>query len=188
MEAEQFEHLLASLAAMTKAQLDELVAAVEQRCARTKALRVMEATRDLAPMHPLQQPGVGQERAQPGTAALSMPSVPQDLQRGQRDAVVTPAPAKDAPGQSVVFADRSPSAEGCATLVPTQFRAGAERTDTDYPFVLTTGHVLEHWNTGAMTRHTSMLDAITPEALKLADSATVRLETHHGVMVASEIT
>ncbi|WP_298231507.1 formate dehydrogenase subunit alpha [uncultured Azohydromonas sp.] len=113
----------------------------------------------------------------------------------REDAVVTPAPAEDAPGQSVVFVDSFPMPDGCARLVPTQFRPGAERTDADYPFVLTTGRVLEHWHTGAMTRHASMLDAITPEALVslhpldaaalgVADGASVRLETHHGGVVA----
>jgi formate dehydrogenase major subunit len=93
----------------------------------------------------------------------------------REEAVVTPAPAEDAPGQSVVFVDGFPTADGCATLV-------------------TTGRVLEHWHTGAMTRHASMLDAITPEALVslhpldaaalgLSDGATVRLETHHGGVV-----
>lgn len=47
MEAAQFEGLLASVADMSEAQLDELVAAVEQRRARTKALRLLEATRDV---------------------------------------------------------------------------------------------------------------------------------------------
>jgi formate dehydrogenase major subunit len=115
------------------------------------------------------------------------------LQR--EEAVVTPAPAEDQPGQSVVFVDGFPTSDGCATLVPTQFRPGVERTDPEFPFVLTTGRVLEHWHTGAMTRHASMLDAITPEALVslhpldavsqgVSDGAMVRLQTHHGEVVA----
>jgi formate dehydrogenase major subunit len=113
----------------------------------------------------------------------------------REEAVVTPAPAEDAPGQSVVFVDGFPTADGCATLVPTQFRPGVEQPDADYPFVLTTGRVLEHWHTGAMTRHASMLDAIAPEALVslhpldaaqhgVADGARVKLQTHHGSVVA----
>ena len=46
--------------------------------------------------------------------------------------------------------------------MPTTFRPGPETRDADYPFVLTTGRVLEHWHTGAMTRHAPMLDAIAP--------------------------
>jgi formate dehydrogenase major subunit len=113
----------------------------------------------------------------------------------REEAVVTPAPAEDQPGQSVVFVDSFPTADGCATVVPTSFRPGAERTDGEYPFVLTTGRVLEHWHTGAMTRHASMLDAIAPEALVslhpldaaaqgVADGTMVKLQTHHGEVVA----
>jgi formate dehydrogenase major subunit len=113
----------------------------------------------------------------------------------REEAVVTPAPREDAPGEAVVFIDRFPTADGRAALVPTQYRPGAEQADDAYPLVLTTGRVLEHWHTGAMTRHASMLDAITPEALAtlhpsdaerlaLADGASVQLTTRHGAVRA----
>jgi formate dehydrogenase major subunit len=34
--------------------------------------------------------------------------------------------------------------------------------DDDYPYVLITGRVLEHWHTGAMTRRATVLEAIEP--------------------------
>ncbi|KNZ33057.1 MAG: formate dehydrogenase [Methylibium sp. NZG] len=106
-------------------------------------------------------------------------------------AVVTPAPLENEPGHSVVFIDRFPTADGRATVVPTTFKPGAEQADAEFPMLLTTGRVLEHWHGGAMTRHASMLDAITPEALVLlhpadatrfgvADGAAVELATRHG--------
>ncbi len=109
----------------------------------------------------------------------------------REDVVVTPAPLENEPGHSVVFIDRFPTADGRATVVPTLFKPGAEQTDAEYPMVLTTGRVLEHWHGGAMTRHASMLDAIAPEALVLvhptdagrlsvADGAVVEMATRHG--------
>jgi formate dehydrogenase major subunit len=109
----------------------------------------------------------------------------------REEAVVTPAPREDQPGHAVVFIDHFPTADGRARVVPTTFRPGAEQVDAEYPFVLTTGRVLEHWHTGAMTRHASMLDAIAPEALAhlhpddaarlgVADGAPVHLITRHG--------
>jgi formate dehydrogenase major subunit len=109
----------------------------------------------------------------------------------REDAVVTPAHHEDHPGEAVVFIDHFPTADGRATLVPTTFQPGVELVDADYPLVLTTGRVLEHWHGGAMTRHASMLDAIAPEALALlhpsdaaplgiADGATVEMSTRHG--------
>jgi formate dehydrogenase major subunit len=113
----------------------------------------------------------------------------------REEAVMTPAAREDAPGEAVVFIDHFPTADGRATVVPTSFKPGAERTDADYPFVLTTGRVLEHWHTGAMTRHASMLDAIAPEALAslhpadalsvgVRDGQAVLLATRHGAVQA----
>ncbi|WP_353093209.1 formate dehydrogenase subunit alpha [Methylibium sp.] len=111
------------------------------------------------------------------------------------DAVMTPAASEDDPGAAVVFIDRFPTADGRATVVPTSFRPGAEHVDAEYPYVLTTGRVLEHWHTGAMTRHASMLDAIAPEALVslhpadaltvgVRDGQAVLMSTRHGAVQA----
>ena len=40
----------------------------------------------------------------------------------------------------------------------------AEPVDDEYPFVLSTGRVLEHWHTGTMTRRAAELDRAQPEA------------------------
>lgn len=40
-----------------------------------------------------------------------------------------------------------------------------EQPDEEYPFVLTTGRLLEHWHTGAMTRRAKTLDALEPEPI-----------------------
>jgi len=40
-----------------------------------------------------------------------------------------------------------------------------EVPDDDYPMILTTGRLLEHWHTGAITRRASILDALEPEAV-----------------------
>jgi formate dehydrogenase major subunit len=58
---------------------------------------------------------------------------------------------------------------------------------------LSTGRVLEHWHTGAMTRRASVLDAIEPEAIAflnpneiecrgLAHGEAVRVETRRGAV------
>ena len=40
-----------------------------------------------------------------------------------------------------------------------------ERPNDEYPFVLITGRMLEHWHTGSMTRRSNVLDALEPEAV-----------------------
>jgi formate dehydrogenase major subunit len=74
-----------------------------------------------------------------------------------------PDPAREE-GPTVLFADSFPTASGKARLVPAQWTAAPELPDEEYPFVLNTGRLLEHWHTGAMTRRASMLDALSPEA------------------------
>jgi formate dehydrogenase major subunit len=113
----------------------------------------------------------------------------------REDAVTTPAAHEDAPGDAVVFIDRFLTPDGRAQLVPTTYRAGPEARDGNYPFVLTTGRVLEHWHTGAMTRHAQVLDTLAPEplaslhpddarALGIADGAPIEVATRHGAVRA----
>ncbi|MFO7859156.1 MAG: molybdopterin-dependent oxidoreductase, partial [Ectothiorhodospiraceae bacterium] len=65
-------------------------------------------------------------------------------------------------GEPIVFRERFP--RGRALLVPAHPGQPVEIADADYPLVLNTGRVLEHWHTGTMTRRSSALDTISPEA------------------------
>ena len=46
--------------------------------------------------------------------------------------------------------------------MPAQWLPAKELPDAEYPFVLNTGRLLEHWHTGSMTRRSFALDAIAP--------------------------
>ncbi|MEM8789676.1 MAG: formate dehydrogenase subunit alpha [Pseudomonadota bacterium] len=74
-------------------------------------------------------------------------------------AVCYPAKSVDGPGEEVIFYDGFPTASGRARLVPTDLVPPDELPDADFPMVLTTGRLLEHWHTGAMTRRATHLDA-----------------------------
>jgi formate dehydrogenase major subunit len=67
-------------------------------------------------------------------------------------------------GHEIIFTDGFPTATGRARIVPTKVMPPAELPDADYPMVLSTGRLLEHWHTGAMTRRATQLDALEPEA------------------------
>ena len=59
--------------------------------------------------------------------------------------------------------------------------------DEKYPFILTTGRVLEHWHGGSMTRN-SKLDELYPEALveiNPADAARLAIKDTDVVRVSS---
>jgi formate dehydrogenase major subunit len=85
--------------------------------------------------------------------------------RLEREGSVTyPCPADDAPGNDVVFSDAFPRAGGRARFSPASPLPPDEPVDDAYPIVLTTGRLLEHWHTGAMTRRSRVLDEREPEA------------------------
>jgi formate dehydrogenase major subunit len=74
-----------------------------------------------------------------------------------------PCPDPDAPdGQAVLFPDRFPTPTGRARFVPCPFTPEAELPDAEYPLVLNTGRLLEHYLTGTMTRRSTALDALRP--------------------------
>jgi formate dehydrogenase major subunit len=87
-------------------------------------------------------------------------------ERLEREGAVTyPCDAEDRPGHEVIFGDGFPTPTGRGKLVPADVLPPDEMPDDAYPMVLTTGRLLEHWHTGAMTRRASVLDAIEPEAV-----------------------
>ncbi len=65
----------------------------------------------------------------------------------------------------VIFKDGFPTADGRGRLVPADLLPPDELPDADYPLVLTTGRLLEHWHTGAMTRTSAVLDRLEPEGI-----------------------
>lgn len=76
--------------------------------------------------------------------------------------VTYPCEQEGDPGQEVIFEQDFPRPNGRALLVPADIIHADERPDTEYPMVLITGRMLEHWHTGSMTRRASVLDAIEP--------------------------
>ncbi|HUF68232.1 MAG TPA: formate dehydrogenase subunit alpha, partial [Longimicrobiales bacterium] len=112
-------------------------------------------------------------------------------------AVTYPCLNEGDPGEEVIFAERFPTPDGLAKFSPAEHghAEGDEHPDAEFPFVLITGRLLEHWHTGAMTRRASVLDAIEPvatvsmnladlEAMNAADGDSIRLTTRRGTLVA----
>ena len=88
-------------------------------------------------------------------------------------------------GTPFLFAESFPS--GRAKFHPLEYRPTVEMPDEDYPLILTTGRVLEHWHGGSLTRH-SKLDDLYPEAvveIHPADAARLKLEEGQALRVSS---
>ncbi len=119
-------------------------------------------------------------------------------ERLDRESSVTyPCRNEGDPGEEVVFIEDFPTDDGRAKFVPAEYghAEGDEHPDDEYPFVLITGRVLEHWHTGAMTRRASVLDALEPvptvsvnpgdlDAMEIGTGDSIRLTTRRGELVA----
>jgi formate dehydrogenase major subunit len=106
--------------------------------------------------------GVGEVYAE---MAGTMPSLNNiSWERLQREGAMTyPADGPGVPGNEILFSAGFPTASGRGKIVPANIRPPDELPDEQYPYVLSTGRVLEHWHTGAMTRRAAVLDAIEPD-------------------------
>ncbi len=115
-------------------------------------------------------------------------------ERVEREGAVTyPVDHPDQPGNEIIFATGFPTLSGRGKIVPAAVTSPDEVPDAQYPMVLSTGRVLEHWHTGSMTRRSGVLDQIEPEAvaflspreiarLGLEAGAMMRLETRRGAI------
>lgn len=81
----------------------------------------------------------------------------------EEDSVTYPCEKESDAGASVIFTDRFPTATGRARFVPAEYSSAAELPDAQYPLIFITGRQLEHWHTGSMTRHASILNALEPD-------------------------
>ncbi len=89
------------------------------------------------------------------------------------------------PGTPYLFSESFPRGRG--KFHPLEYNPSAEMPDEEYPLILTTGRVLEHWHGGTLTRH-SWLDDLYPEALieiNPADAARLGIEDASAVRVTS---
>ena len=91
------------------------------------------------------------------------------------------------PGNEIIFTTGYPTESGRGKIVPAHVLPPDELPDDDYPMVLSTGRVLEHWHTGSMTRRSHVLDQIEPEAVAFMSSRDMRrLEVWPGDFVRLE--
>jgi len=89
-------------------------------------------------------------------------------ERLEREGAVTyPCDAEDQAGHEVLFGEGFPTRSGRGKLVPAEVLPPDETPDDEYPMILSTGRLLEHWHTGSMTRRAAVLDELEPAAIAL---------------------
>lgn len=109
------------------------------------------------------------------------------------DGLQWPCPNRDHPGTAFLHKDRF--AHGKGRFHAVEYAPPAEYPDEEYPLLLTTGRLLQHFHTGTMTRRSEVLNAlisdcpveINPEdarCLEVEDGDKVRIKSRRGVITA----
>ena len=92
-------------------------------------------------------------------------------ERLEKESGVTyPCDDENKPGNDIIFVDGYPTEDRKGKIVPAQLISPDEVPDNDYPLILTTGRLLEHWHTGVMTKNSFVLDSIEPESVLCMNS------------------
>ncbi len=101
--------------------------------------------------------------------------------RIEEEGLQTPVLNDVHPGTPFLFAEGFPRGRG--KFHPLEYIPVVERPDDQYPFILSTGRVLEHWHGGSMTRN-SKLDDLYPEALvEIHPTDAARIGVYEGDVV-----
>ena len=109
-----------------------------------------------------------------------------------------PVYSREHPGTPIVHLEKF--IRGLGKLIPVTHKPPAETPDSEYPFILTTGRMLFHYNTGTMTRRTNNLNREYPrnfvqinpvdaQKLGIKNKIKVKVKTRRGeLVVAAEVT
>ena len=100
-----------------------------------------------------------------------------------------PCPEFDHPGTPILHRNRFTRGLGRFHVV--EHQPPDELTDDEYPLILTTGRILQHFHTGTMTRRSQVLDALVPrcpievnpedaQELGVTDGSPVRVKSRRG--------
>ena len=109
------------------------------------------------------------------------------------ESICWPCPDEKHPGTPILHTERFTRGKGHFTAI--EYRPAEELPDTEYPFVLTTGRILEHFHTGTMTRRSEALDGLEPACfvemndsdaghLKIVKGQSIRVTTRRGSLEA----
>jgi formate dehydrogenase major subunit len=92
-----------------------------------------------------------------------------------------PVPSPSHDGTSLMHQETFP--KGKARFVAVDYLPPGEAASEDYPFVLTTGRILQHYNCGAQTRRTDILEVVDTDVLEMHPTDMDRLHLDDGALV-----
>ena len=109
-------------------------------------------------------------------------------ERIEEKGIQWPCPDKDHPGTTTLYTDLFSRENGLATFVPLDHMGSGEVADEQYPLVLITGRVREHYNNGSMTRRSKGIAELVPierVEMNTKDAEALGIKDRDWVMVSS---
>jgi predicted molibdopterin-dependent oxidoreductase YjgC len=116
----------------------------------------------------------------------------------EKNGLQWPVPAKGHPGTPIVHLGKF--TRGLGKFIPVQHKPPAEVPDKDYPFILSTGRLLFHYNTGTMTirvqnilreypRNFVQINPVDAKEIGIKDRQIVNIKTRRGELnVSAQVT
>jgi formate dehydrogenase major subunit len=92
-----------------------------------------------------------------------------------------PVPAAEHEGTALMHRETFP--KGKAHFVSVEYLPPGEAVSKEYPFVLTTGRILQHYNCGAQTRRTDILELVDTDVLEMHPDDMEKLHLRDGEVV-----
>jgi predicted molibdopterin-dependent oxidoreductase YjgC len=119
-------------------------------------------------------------------ASLTPSLAGMSYQRLNPNGLQWPCPTADHPGTPILHKEKF--TRGLGKFTPLTFREPAENPNAEYPFVLNTGRILQHWHGGTMSRRSEGLDWVVPEGeIQINDEDALKLgiDTGDSIRVTS---
>ena len=117
----------------------------------------------------------------PSYAGISYPRI-------EDQGIQWPCPTKEHPGTTTLYTESFARPGGRAQFMVLDHLGSGEVPDDQYPLVLITGRVREHYNNGSQTRHAIGLNEIVPEELveiSRTDAKVLEIKDRDWVKVSS---
>ena len=74
--------------------------------------------------------------------------------------VTYPVKSENLLGEDIIFHDGFPTPNKLGKIMPVDLIYPNDEISSDFPMILSTGRLLEHWHTGTMTRRALVLDEL----------------------------
>ncbi len=98
-------------------------------------------------------------------SALTPPLAGISYERLEKQELQWPVPSAQHPGTTILHTEKFP--RGRAKFAAVEYLPPGEEPDYQYPLVLVTGRVLQHYNAGTMTRRTPLGQVVDHDALEI---------------------